>query len=85
MIFFGSFLEINKEVSARRSAIYKVLFYPHLCDALDPSRKGADKVALLEKYFDDVTQQLMKDTSLLEFPDELSFHILVIRKKNDKM
>ena len=70
-------------MSARRSAIYKVLFYPHLYKTLDPSRKEADKVALLEKYFDDVTQQLMKDTSLLEFPDDLTFQILVIRKKID--
>ena len=58
------------------------IYYTHLYRALKAERPNAEKQRIMEKFFENLKGIYMASPLWLEFPDDVTLHIMVLRKTN---
>ena len=63
----------------------KMAFFPFLRNVLDAQRSKTERENIMQQMFDQLKQILKEDTELLKFEDLQYYHMMVVRKKCDKI
>ena len=56
------------------------IYYTHLYRALKPGRLDTEKQNIMKKFFENLKGIYMASSLWLEFPDDVTLHIMVLRK-----